>query len=114
MLTDIRCAKAAGMRSGFANWKQSNITSEADYIFTNPKDILSRMEGGKMRVWQRARRSVWRKPVKSILLLLAVCAISLLFLSGMASRNANIAAKDIGNECRKQKPASSGNAQKNR
>lgn len=47
-----------------------------------------------MRVWQRARRSVWRKPVKSILLLLAVCAISLLFLSGMASRNANIAAKD--------------------
>ena len=29
-----------GMRSGFANWKQSNITSEADYIFTNPKDIL--------------------------------------------------------------------------
>ena len=40
MLTDIRCAKSAGMRSGFANWKQSNITGEADYIFTDPKDIL--------------------------------------------------------------------------
>lgn len=47
-----------------------------------------------MHVWQRAGRSVWRKPVKSILLLLAVSAISLLFLSGMASRTANIAAKD--------------------
>lgn len=47
-----------------------------------------------MNVWKRAGRSVWRKPVKSILLLLAVSAISLLFLSGMASRNANIAAKD--------------------
>lgn len=47
-----------------------------------------------MNVWQRAGRSVWRKPVKSMLLLLAVSAISLLFLSGMASRTANIAAKD--------------------
>lgn len=33
-----------------------------------------------MNVWKRAGRSVWRKPVKSILLLLAVSAISLLFL----------------------------------
>lgn len=47
-----------------------------------------------MNVWKRAGRSVWRKPIKSLLLLLAVGAISLLFLSGMAGRTANIAAKD--------------------
>ena len=47
-----------------------------------------------MNVLQRAWRSVIRKPVRSILLLLVICIISLLFLSGMASRSANIAAKD--------------------
>ena len=47
-----------------------------------------------MNVLQRAWRSVIRKPVRSILLLLVICIISLLFLSGMASRSANIATKD--------------------
>ena len=47
-----------------------------------------------MNVLQRALRSVIRKPVRSILLLLVICIISLLFLSGMASRSANIATKD--------------------
>ena len=47
-----------------------------------------------MNVLQRAWRSVIRKPVRSILLLLVIGIISLLFLSGMASRSANIAAKD--------------------
>lgn len=47
-----------------------------------------------MNVFQRACRSCIRKPVKSILLLMAAGIISLLFLSGMASRSANIAAKD--------------------
>lgn len=47
-----------------------------------------------MNLYQRALRSVFRKPVKSLLLLLVVCIISLLLLSGMASRQANIAAKD--------------------
>ena len=47
-----------------------------------------------MNLFQRAIRSCLRKPVKSILLLLVIGTISLLFLSGMASRSANIAAKD--------------------
>ncbi len=37
-----------------------------------------------MNLFQRATRSCFRKPVKSLLLLLVVCIISLLFLSGMA------------------------------
>ena len=37
-----------------------------------------------MNLFGRAIRSCFRKPVKSLLLLLAVCMISLLFLSGMA------------------------------
>ena len=47
-----------------------------------------------MNLFERAVRSCYRKPVKSILLLLVVCIISLLFLSGMASRSANIAVND--------------------
>lgn len=47
-----------------------------------------------MNLLQRAWRSVIRKPIKSILLLLVICVISLLFLSGMASRTANINVKD--------------------
>ena len=47
-----------------------------------------------MGLWQRAWRSVLRKPVKSMLLFFIVCAISLLLLSGMASRSASIATKD--------------------
>ena len=47
-----------------------------------------------MNLFERAVRSCYRKPVKSILLLLVVCIISLLFLSGMASRSANIAMND--------------------
>lgn len=47
-----------------------------------------------MGLWQIAWRSVLRKPVKSMLLFFIVCAISLLLLSGMASRSASIATKD--------------------
>lgn len=47
-----------------------------------------------MNLFERAVRSCFRKPVKSILLLLVVCIISLLFLSGMASRSAGIAVND--------------------
>ena len=47
-----------------------------------------------MNLFQRAIRSCFRKPVKSLLRLLVVCIISLLFLSGMASRSANIATQD--------------------
>ena len=47
-----------------------------------------------MNLFQRAGRSCIRKPVKSILLLLVVGIISLLFMAGMASRQAHIAAKD--------------------
>lgn len=47
-----------------------------------------------MNLLQRAWRFVVRKPVRSLLLLLIICIISLLFLSGMAGRTANIAAKD--------------------
>ena len=47
-----------------------------------------------MNLFGRAGRSCLRKTVRSILLLLVVCIISLLFLSGMASRTANIAVKD--------------------
>lgn len=46
-----------------------------------------------MNPFQRAIRSCLRKPIKSLLLLLVIGTISLLFLSGMASRSANIAAK---------------------
>ena len=46
-----------------------------------------------MNLFERAGRSCCRKPVRSLLLLLVVCLISLLFLSGMASRSANIGAK---------------------
>lgn len=41
-----------------------------------------------------ARRSVFRKPVKSVLLLLIVFAISTLLLAGMASKNASIEVQD--------------------
>lgn len=41
-----------------------------------------------------ARRSVLRKPVKSILLLLIVFVISTLLLAGMASKNASIQVQD--------------------
>lgn len=47
-----------------------------------------------MNLFGRAARSCFRKPVRSLLLLLVVCVISLLFLSAMASRFANIAVKD--------------------
>ena len=47
-----------------------------------------------MNLFQRAIRSCLRKPVRSILLLLVVFLVSLLFLSGMAGRSANIAVKD--------------------
>ena len=47
-----------------------------------------------MNLFERAGRSCCRKPIRSLLLLLVVCLISLLFLSGMASRSANIGAKD--------------------
>lgn len=47
-----------------------------------------------MNLFERAVRSCVRKPVKSILLLLVVCIISFLLLSGMASRSANIAMND--------------------
>lgn len=47
-----------------------------------------------MNLFERAGRSCIRKPIKSLLLLLVICIISLLFLSGMASRSANIATKD--------------------
>lgn len=47
-----------------------------------------------MNVFQRARRSVTRKPVKSILLLLVVFVISILLLSGMASKTASVEIQD--------------------
>ncbi len=47
-----------------------------------------------MNVFQRARRSVTRKPVKSILLLMVVFVISLFLLSGMASKTASIKTQD--------------------
>lgn len=47
-----------------------------------------------MNVFQRARRSVTRKPVKSILLFLVVFVISLFLLSGMASKTASIKTQD--------------------
>lgn len=47
-----------------------------------------------MNVFQRAWRSVTRKPVKSILLLLVVFIISLFLLSGMASRTASVKTQD--------------------
>lgn len=47
-----------------------------------------------MNSFQMAWRSVIRKPVKSILLLLVVFVISLFLLSGMASKNASVAMQD--------------------
>lgn len=47
-----------------------------------------------MNCIQMAWRSVVRKPVKSILLLMVVCIISIFLLSGMASKNASIATQD--------------------
>lgn len=47
-----------------------------------------------MNCFQMAWRSVIRKPIKSILLLLVVCIISLFLLSGMSSKNASIATQD--------------------
>ena len=41
-----------------------------------------------------ARRSVLRKPVKSILLLIVVFVISTLLLAGMSGRNASIEVQD--------------------
>lgn len=47
-----------------------------------------------MNFWGLARRSVTRKPVKSILLLLVVFVISTLLLTGMASQNVSIHMQD--------------------
>lgn len=47
-----------------------------------------------MNCVQLAWRSVIRKPVKSILLLLVVWVISIFMLSGMASKDANVAVQD--------------------
>ena len=47
-----------------------------------------------MNSFQMAWRSVIRKPVKSILLFLVVCIISLFLISGMVSKNASIATQD--------------------
>lgn len=47
-----------------------------------------------MNCFQMAWRSIVRKPVKSILLLLVVCIISIFLLSGMASKDASIATQD--------------------
>ena len=47
-----------------------------------------------MNLWYRAGCSCFRKPVTSLLLFFTVLIISLLFLSGMASRQANIAVND--------------------
>ena len=47
-----------------------------------------------MNFFGLARRSVFRKPVKSILLLLIVFAISTLLLAGVASKNASIEVQD--------------------
>ena len=43
-----------------------------------------------MNFFGLARRSVFRKPIKSILLVLSVFAISTLLLAGVASKNASI------------------------
>lgn len=47
-----------------------------------------------MNSFYRARRSILRKPWKSLLLLLAVATISLLLLCGLGARTATIAAND--------------------
>lgn len=47
-----------------------------------------------MNSFQRAWRSVIRKPVKSILLLLVILVISLFLLAGMASQNASVETQD--------------------
>ncbi|MDE6232040.1 MAG: ABC transporter permease, partial [Lachnospiraceae bacterium] len=47
-----------------------------------------------MNLFGRARRSVLRKPVKSILLFLVVLIISIFLLSGMASKSASIKTQD--------------------
>ena len=66
-----------------------------------------------MNVWQRAGRSVWRKPVKSMLLLLAVSAISLLIFIRDGKQDGEYCGKgqhqtgdrgriSYGNECGEQ------------
>lgn len=47
-----------------------------------------------MNSMQRAWRSVIRKPIKTLLLLLVIVTISLLILCGMASRNASVQTQD--------------------
>ena len=47
-----------------------------------------------MNFFKLAERSVLRKPVKSILLLLIVFVISILLLSGMSCRNASVEVQD--------------------
>ena len=47
-----------------------------------------------MNFFKLAERSVLRKPVKSILLLLIVFVISTLLLSGMSCRNASVEVQD--------------------
>lgn len=47
-----------------------------------------------MNSLQRAWRSVIRKPIKSILLLLVMVTISLFILCGMACRNASVQTQD--------------------
>lgn len=47
-----------------------------------------------MNLFERAARSVLRKPVKSILLLLVIFIISIFLLSGMASKTASVQTQD--------------------
>ena len=47
-----------------------------------------------MNTFQRALRSVTRKPIKSALLLLVIVTVSLLLLCGMACQNASIQTQD--------------------
>lgn len=57
-----------------------------------------------MNTFQRALRSVTRKPIKSALLLLVIVTVSLLLLCGMACQNASIQTQDstrqaVGQDC---------------
>ena len=47
-----------------------------------------------MNSFERAWRSVLRKPVKSLLLVLVVTTLSLLFLCGLGAENATVSAND--------------------
>ncbi|MSS42110.1 ABC transporter permease, partial [[Clostridium] scindens] len=47
-----------------------------------------------MNVFQRGIRSIFRKPVKSILLLIVVVVISSFFMAGLAGQSANIKTQD--------------------